>query len=34
VFDVVAGDTVIFSKYDEGRFPEAGELVASIRRLQ
>jgi hypothetical protein len=29
-FDVYAGDTLLFSKQDEGRFPEPAEILAKL----
>jgi len=29
-FDVYAGDTLLFSKQDEGRFPSAAEILAKL----
>ncbi len=31
-FDVFVGDTLIFSKQREGRFPENAEILAAIRK--
>jgi hypothetical protein len=33
VFDVVAGDTLIFSKHREGRFPDDDEIIQSLAKL-
>jgi hypothetical protein len=30
-FDVVAGGRTVFSKEDEGRFPEAEEILTALR---
>ena len=30
-FDVLVDDKIIFSKFEEGRFPEPEEIIASIR---
>ena len=30
VFDVVADDRLIFSKYDAGRFPDDGEVISAL----
>jgi predicted Rdx family selenoprotein len=30
-FDVVADGTLVFSKHDEHRFPEPGEVLALLR---
>jgi selT/selW/selH-like putative selenoprotein len=32
IFDVVADGTMIFSKHQEGRFPEHEEIVQALRR--
>jgi selenoprotein W-related protein len=32
IFDVVADGELVFSKHDEGRFPENEEVVAALRR--
>jgi selT/selW/selH-like putative selenoprotein len=32
-FDVAVDGTVIFSKWDEGRFPEPAEIIAALERL-
>jgi len=29
-FDVYAGDTLVFSKQDKGRFPEPAEILAKL----
>jgi hypothetical protein len=29
-FDVFAGDMLLFSKQDEGRFPEPAEILAKL----
>jgi len=29
-FDVYAGDTLLFSKQDEGRFPSAAEILVKL----
>jgi hypothetical protein len=34
VFDVLAGDKVIFSKHAEGRFPTDDEIVKAIQALR
>ena len=34
IFDVIADDTLVFSKYKEGRFPNPGEVVDALRPLQ
>jgi selT/selW/selH-like putative selenoprotein len=31
VFDVVVDGATVFSKREQGRFPEAGEIVAALR---
>ncbi len=31
VFDVVADGDMVFSKHDQGRFPEDGEVVSALR---
>jgi predicted Rdx family selenoprotein len=31
-FDIVLGDTVVFSKQREGRFPELDEILAALSR--
>ena len=31
IFDVVADGTLVFSKYNEGRFPNPGEVVEALR---
>jgi len=33
IFDVVADGKLVFSKHDEGRFPEEKEVVESLRSL-
>jgi predicted Rdx family selenoprotein len=33
VFDVVAGDALIFSKHREGRFPDDDEIIQGLARL-
>ncbi|WP_428103432.1 Rdx family protein [Candidatus Rariloculus sp.] len=33
VFDVVANGTVVFSKHDEGRFPDHSEILDALRAL-
>jgi predicted Rdx family selenoprotein len=33
VFDVVAGDALIFSKHREGRFPDDAEIIESLAKL-
>jgi selT/selW/selH-like putative selenoprotein len=30
-FDVAADGKVVFSRHREGRFPEEGEIIASVR---
>jgi len=32
IFDVVADGTLIFSKHQEGRFPEPQEIVQALRQ--
>lgn len=34
IFNVTAGDTRVFSKHDEGRFPSEKEIVDKLRALQ
>jgi selT/selW/selH-like putative selenoprotein len=34
IFDVEADGRMVFSKHASGRFPEPGEVVARLRRLQ
>lgn len=34
IFDVVANGTVVFSKHQQGRFPEAEEIITALRALQ
>ena len=31
IFDVTADDQVVFSKYDEHRFPEATEIINAVQ---
>jgi len=33
VFDVIADDTVVFSKVKEQRFPQDMEIIEALRRL-
>lgn len=33
VFDVVVGGKKIFSKHDEGRFPEDGEVLRKLKSV-
>ena len=33
MFDVVAGDALIFSKHREGRFPDDDEIIQSLAKL-
>ncbi|GGM66151.1 hypothetical protein GCM10010106_10260 [Thermopolyspora flexuosa] len=33
VYDVALGDTTLFSKAEEGRFPEVGELLEAAFKL-
>ena len=33
VFDVRYGDTLVFSKHAEGRFPEEEEVIEGLRRV-
>lgn len=34
VFDVIADDTVIFSKLEAQRFPQDVEIIAALRHLK
>ncbi|MCZ6497986.1 MAG: SelT/SelW/SelH family (seleno)protein [Gammaproteobacteria bacterium] len=34
VFDVIADDTVIFSKLEAQRFPQDVEIIAALRHLR
>lgn len=34
VFDVIADGTLVFSKYRDARFPNAGEIVAALKSLE
>jgi predicted Rdx family selenoprotein len=34
VFDVVADGTLVFSKYRDARFPDAAEIVATLKSLK
>ncbi len=34
IFDVVADGRMVFSKDAEGRFPEDGEVLESLRQLR
>jgi len=33
VFDVTADEAVVYSKHREGRYPEAAEIIAALRKL-
>ncbi len=33
VFDVIADDTIVFSKVEEQRFPQDIEIIEALRRL-
>ncbi len=33
VFNVIAGNKLVFSKHDEGRFPDEAEVMESLREL-
>jgi selT/selW/selH-like putative selenoprotein len=33
VFDVTANDAIVYSKHREGRYPEAAEIIATLRKL-
>jgi selT/selW/selH-like putative selenoprotein len=34
IFDVMVENKKIFSKHDEGRFPEEKEILAQLRKMQ
>ena len=34
IFDVAADGRLVFSKYREARFPDAGEILESLRKLK
>jgi selT/selW/selH-like putative selenoprotein len=34
VFDVVADGALVFSKYRDGRFPDAAEIVAALKAMK
>lgn len=34
VFDVAADGSLIFSKHREGRYPDAGEIVQALRKIE
>ena len=31
IFDVIADDKLVFSKYETGRFPDPGEVVRKLK---
>ena len=33
IFDVIRDGTLVFSKHDEGRFPNPGEVIQALRTL-
>lgn len=33
VFDVVADGTLVFSKYRDARFPDAGEIIRALQSM-
>ena len=32
IFDVVVDDTLVFSKYDQDRFPQLGEITETLKQ--
>lgn len=33
VFNVTVGNTLVFSKHEEGRFPDEAEVIESLREI-